>query len=152
MCPVVLSPVFLFSILNDITFSCIYLFLTPNSRSALRAGVSLNIHSFISNSILSRNQSPVCGQRLHDDEVPDRLVPDSHHDSRDKVVHSAERRGPGLQLRRHVQDEHTRVGLRPDEPGQEVPGHHGSGHSHRERQGRGLEYWTVSYLEIRYGF
>ena len=27
--------------------SCIYHFLTPNSRSAFRAGVSLNIHSFI---------------------------------------------------------------------------------------------------------
>ena len=30
-----------------ITISCIYLFLTPNSRSVVRAGVSLNIHSFI---------------------------------------------------------------------------------------------------------
>ena len=29
------------------TISCIYLFLTPNSRSVFRAGVSLNIHSFI---------------------------------------------------------------------------------------------------------
>ena len=28
-------------------FSCIYLFLTPNSRSVFRTGVSLNIHSFI---------------------------------------------------------------------------------------------------------
>ena len=36
-----------FSIFNDITISCVYLFLTPNSRSAFRAGVSLNIHSFI---------------------------------------------------------------------------------------------------------
>ena len=27
--------------------SCIYLFLTPNSRSVFHAGVSLNIHSFI---------------------------------------------------------------------------------------------------------
>ena len=32
---------------NYITISCIYLFLTPNSRSVFRAGVSLNIHSFI---------------------------------------------------------------------------------------------------------
>ena len=31
---------------NYITISCIYLFLTPNSRSVFRAGVSLNIHSF----------------------------------------------------------------------------------------------------------
>ena len=30
-----------------ITISCIYLFLTPNGRSVVRAGVSLNIHSFI---------------------------------------------------------------------------------------------------------
>ena len=32
---------------NYITISCIYLFLTPNSRSVFCAGVSLNIHSFI---------------------------------------------------------------------------------------------------------
>ena len=32
---------------NLITISCIYLVLTPNSRSVFRAGVSLNIHSFI---------------------------------------------------------------------------------------------------------
>ena len=29
------------------TISCIYFVLTPNSRSVFRAGVSLNIHSFI---------------------------------------------------------------------------------------------------------
>ena len=32
-----------------ITISCIYLFLTPNSQSVFRAGVSLNIDSFIPN-------------------------------------------------------------------------------------------------------
>ena len=36
-----------FSIFNNITISCVYLFLTPNSRSVFCAGVSLNIHSFI---------------------------------------------------------------------------------------------------------
>ena len=36
-----------FLIFNFITISCIYLVLTPNSRSKTRAGVSLNIHSFI---------------------------------------------------------------------------------------------------------
>ena len=36
-----------FSIFNLITISCIYLVLTPNSRSVFRVGVSLNIHSFI---------------------------------------------------------------------------------------------------------
>ena len=36
-----------FKFFNYITTSCIYLFLTPNSRSVFRAGVSLNIHSFI---------------------------------------------------------------------------------------------------------
>ena len=41
-----ISPRF-FSIFNYTTISCIYLFLTPNSRSVFRAGVSLNIHSFI---------------------------------------------------------------------------------------------------------
>ena len=28
------------------TIPCVYLFLTPNSRSVFRAGVSLNIHSY----------------------------------------------------------------------------------------------------------
>ena len=39
----------LYDVLRDgvPNYSCIYLFLTPNSRSAFRAGVSLNIHSFI---------------------------------------------------------------------------------------------------------
>ena len=39
--------VWYFWIFNYMTISCIYLFLTPNSRSVFRAGVSLNIHSFI---------------------------------------------------------------------------------------------------------
>ena len=52
----VFSPSFFFSriivVVGDfvcclITISCIYLFLTPNSRSVFRDGVSLNIHSFI---------------------------------------------------------------------------------------------------------
>ena len=36
-----------FDLSCPITISCIYLFLTPNSQSAFRVGVSLNIHSFI---------------------------------------------------------------------------------------------------------
>ena len=32
---------------EKITISCVYLFLTSNSRSVFCAGVSLNIHSFI---------------------------------------------------------------------------------------------------------
>ena len=32
---------------NNITISCIYLFLTPNSQSVFHSGVLLNIHSFI---------------------------------------------------------------------------------------------------------
>ena len=41
---------FIFYLFNDTlntTISCIYPFLTPNSRSVFRARVSLNIHSFI---------------------------------------------------------------------------------------------------------
>ena len=38
-----------------ITISCIYLFLTPNSRSVFCAGVSLNIHSFIHSSIYTKS-------------------------------------------------------------------------------------------------
>ena len=45
-----------YTVFNYITISCIYLFLTPNSRSAFRAGVSLNIHSFI----LSCHYSQAC--------------------------------------------------------------------------------------------
>ena len=36
-----------YNIFNYTTISCIYLLLTPNSRSVFHAGVSLNIHSFI---------------------------------------------------------------------------------------------------------
>ena len=43
-----------FSCFNYITFLCLYLFLTPNSRSVFCAGVSLNIHSFIHSFIHSQ--------------------------------------------------------------------------------------------------
>ena len=36
--------------------SCVYLFLTPNSRSVFRAEVQLNIHSFIHSFIIKRER------------------------------------------------------------------------------------------------
>ena len=33
--------------LKSLCAACVHLFLTPNSRSVFRAGMSLNIHSFI---------------------------------------------------------------------------------------------------------
>ena len=45
--------------------SCIYLFLTPNSRSAFRAGVSLNIHSFIHSFTMLCNEGNVLSNDEH---------------------------------------------------------------------------------------
>ena len=60
----------IFFMFNYITISCIYLFLTPNSRSVFRAGVSLNIHSFIHSleCEVSRNNS-VSGDSQADGNV-----------------------------------------------------------------------------------